>query len=94
MAQAVSLAVKAAGGEAVGSLFDDSAQVANTGDDALLFFDRGILSYGGTDFGFLADVLRVPAAFQSGSPNWGRRWPANSVTTRSSWPNKALRSPS
>jgi len=57
-AQAVALAVRAAGGEAVGILFDDSAQVADSGDDALLFFDRGALSYGGTDFGFLADAWR------------------------------------
>ena len=64
-AQAVALAVKAAGGEAVGILFDDSAQVADTGDDALLFFDRSALSYGGTDFGFLADA-------------W-RRWPGHVV---------------
>jgi hypothetical protein len=57
-AQAVALAVKAAGGEAVGILFDDKGEVADTGDDALLFFDRGALSYGGTDFGFLADAWR------------------------------------
>jgi hypothetical protein len=57
-AQAVALAVKAAGGEAVGILFDDKGEVADTGDDALLFFDRNALSYGGTDFGFLADAWR------------------------------------
>jgi hypothetical protein len=48
----------AAGGEAVGIIFDDKGEVADTGDDALLFFDRGALSYGGTDFGFLADAWR------------------------------------
>jgi hypothetical protein len=57
-AQAVTLAVQAAGGEAVGILFDDRGEVADTGDDALLFCDRGALSYGGTDFGFLADAWR------------------------------------
>jgi hypothetical protein len=57
-AQAVALAVKAAGGEAVGILFDDKGEVADTDDDALLFFDRNALTYGGTDFGFLADAWR------------------------------------
>jgi hypothetical protein len=57
-AQAVALAVKAAGGEVIGILFDDKGEVADTGDDALLFFDRGALNYGGTDFGFLADAWR------------------------------------
>jgi hypothetical protein len=46
------------GGEAVGILYDDNGEVDDTGDDALLFFDRGTLSYGGTDFGFLANVWR------------------------------------
>jgi len=61
-AQAVALAVREAGGEAVGILFDDSAQVADTGDAALLFSEPDGLSYGGTAFEFLADA-------------W-RRWPA------------------
>jgi len=64
-AQAVALAVREADGEAVGILFDDSAQVAASGDDALLFCDPGGLSYGGTAFEFLADA-------------W-RRWPAHAV---------------
>jgi hypothetical protein len=56
--------VKAAGGEAVGILFDDKGGGADTRDDALLFFDRGALSYGGTDFGFLADAWwRWPGHF-------------------------------
>jgi hypothetical protein len=57
-AQAVALAIRAAGGEAVGVLFDDHAQVADSGDDALLAFDPRAISYGGTDFGFLADAWR------------------------------------
>ena len=64
-AQAVALAVREAEGDAVGVLFDNSAQVATTGDEALLFCDPGGLSYGGTAFGFLADV-------------W-RRWPVHVV---------------
>jgi len=64
-AQAMALAVQEAGGEVVGILFDDSAQVADTGDAALLFCDPGSLDYGGTAFEFLADV-------------W-RRWPAHHV---------------
>jgi hypothetical protein len=64
-AQAVALAVKAAGGEVVGILFDDDGEIADTGDDTLLFSDRNDLHYGGTDFGFLADA-------------W-RRWPAHFV---------------
>jgi len=64
-AQAVALAVREAGGEAVGVLFDDSAQIAASGDDALLFCEPGGLSYGGTGFEFLADA-------------W-RRWPAHAV---------------
>ncbi len=57
-AQAVALAVQEAGGEAVGILFDDSAQVADTGDAALLFCEPDGLSYGGTAFEFLADAWR------------------------------------
>ena len=64
-AQAVALAVREAGGEVVGILFDDSAQVADTGDAALLFSDPDGLSYGGTAFEFLADA-------------W-RRWPAHII---------------
>jgi hypothetical protein len=64
-AQGVALAVREAGGEAVGVLFDDSAQIATSGDDALLFSDPGGLSYGGTGFEFLADA-------------W-RRWPAHVI---------------
>ena len=64
-AQAVALAVREAGGEVVGILFDDSAQVADTGDEALLFCDPDGLSYGGTGFEFLADA-------------W-RRWPAHVI---------------
>jgi len=57
-AQAVALAVREAGGEVVGVLFDDSAQVADTGDAALLFSEPDGLSYGGTAFEFLADAWR------------------------------------
>ena len=64
-AQAVALAVREANGEVVGILFDDSAQVADTGDGALLFCDPDGLSYGGTAFEFLADA-------------W-RRWPAHVI---------------
>jgi hypothetical protein len=64
-AQALALAVQEAGGEVVGILFDNSAQVADTGDAALLFSDPGSLDYGGTAFEFLVDV-------------W-RRWPAHHV---------------
>ncbi len=64
-AQAVALAVREVGGEAVGVLFDDGAQVATGGGDALLFCDPGGLSYGGTGFEFLADA-------------W-RRWPVHVV---------------
>jgi hypothetical protein len=64
-AQAVALAVREANGEAVGVLFDDSAQVADTGDAALLFCEPDGLSYGGTAFEFLADA-------------W-RRWPAHVI---------------
>ncbi len=64
-AQAVALAVREAGGEVVGILFDDSAQVADTGDAALLFCEPDSLSYGGTAFEFLADA-------------W-RRWPTHAV---------------
>jgi hypothetical protein len=64
-AQAVALAVREAGGEVVGILFDDSAQVADTGDAALLFCEPDGLSYGGTAFEFLADA-------------W-RRWPAHVI---------------
>jgi hypothetical protein len=64
-AQAVALALRAAGGEVVGVLFDDKAQVAESGDDALLTFDPRAISYGGTDLGFLTDA-------------W-RRWPAHIV---------------
>ncbi len=64
-AQAVALAVREADGEAVGILFDDTGQIAVTGDDALLFCDPASLSYGGTGFEFLADA-------------W-RRWPAHAV---------------
>jgi hypothetical protein len=64
-AQAVALAVQEANGEVVGLLFDDSAQVADTGDAALLFSEPDGLSYGGTAFEFLADA-------------W-RRWPAHVI---------------
>jgi len=64
-AQAVALAVQEANGEVVGLLFDDSAQVADTGDAALLFSEPDSLSYGGTAFEFLADA-------------W-RRWPAHVI---------------
>jgi hypothetical protein len=64
-AQAVVLAVQEANGEVVGLLFDDSAQVADTGDAALLFSEADGLSYGGTAFEFLADA-------------W-RRWPAHVI---------------
>ena len=64
-AQAVALAVREANGEVVGILFDDSAQIADTGDAALLFCDPDGLSYGGTAFEFLADA-------------W-RRWPAHVI---------------
>ena len=64
-AQAVALAVQEANGEVVGVLFDDSAQVADTGDAALLFSEPDSLSYGGTAFEFLADA-------------W-RRWPAHAI---------------
>ena len=64
-AQAVALAVREANGEVVGILFDDSAQVADTGDGALLFCEPDGLSYGGTAFEFLADA-------------W-RRWPAHVI---------------
>ena len=64
-AQAVALAVREANGEVVGILFDDSAQVADTGDAALLFSEPDGLSYGGTAFEFLADA-------------W-RRWPAHVI---------------
>ena len=57
-AQAVALAVHEANGEVVGILFDDSAQVADTGDAALLFCEPDGLSYGGTAFEFLADAWR------------------------------------
>jgi hypothetical protein len=57
-AQAVVLAVREAGGEVVGILFDDSAQIAASGDDALLFCEPDGLSYGGTAFEFLADAWR------------------------------------
>lgn len=57
-AQAVALAVREAGGEVVGILFDDKAQVADTGDATLLFSDPDSLSYGGTAFEFLADAWR------------------------------------
>ncbi len=57
-AQAVALAVQEASGEAVGILVDDSAQVADTGDAALLFCEPDGLSYGGTAFEFLADAWR------------------------------------
>ena len=57
-AQAVALAVREANGEVVGILFDDSAQVADTGDAALLFSEPDALSYGGTAFEFLADAWR------------------------------------
>ena len=57
-AQAVALAVREAGGEAVGVLFDDTGQVATTSDEALLFCDPAGLSYGGTGFEFLADAWR------------------------------------
>jgi hypothetical protein len=57
-AQAVALAVREANGEVVGILFDDSAQVADTGDAALLFSEPDGLSYGGTAFEFLADAWR------------------------------------
>ncbi|MBM4460580.1 MAG: hypothetical protein FJ011_22945 [Chloroflexi bacterium] len=64
-AQAVALAVREAGGEVVGVLFDDSAQIATSSDEALLFCDPAGLSYGGTGFEFLADA-------------W-RRWPAHAI---------------
>jgi len=64
-AQAVALAVREANGEVVGILFDDSAQVADTGDAALLFCEPDGLSYGGTAFEFLADA-------------W-RRWPSHVI---------------
>lgn len=64
-AQAVALAVREAGGEAVGVLFDDRSQVATGEDDALLFAKPETLSYGGTGFEFLADA-------------W-RRWPEHAV---------------
>jgi hypothetical protein len=64
-AQAVALAIREANGEVVGILFDDSAQVADTGDAALLFSEPDALSYGGTAFEFLADA-------------W-RRWPAHVI---------------
>lgn len=64
-AQAVALAVREANGEVVGILFDDSAQVADTDDAALLFSEPDGLSYGGTAFEFLADA-------------W-RRWPAHVI---------------
>ena len=64
-AQTVALAVREANGEVVGLLFDDSAEVADTGDAALLFSDPDGLSYGGTAFEFLADA-------------W-RRWPAHVI---------------
>jgi hypothetical protein len=35
-----------------------TSSLADTGDDLLLFFDRNALSYGGSDFGFLADAWR------------------------------------
>ena len=57
-AQAVALAVREAGGEAVGVLFDDTGQVATSSDEALLFCDPAGLSYGGTGFEFLADAWR------------------------------------
>lgn len=63
--QAMALAVREAGGEAVGVLFDDNTQIATSGDDALLFCDPAGLSYGGTGFEFLADA-------------W-RRWPTHVV---------------
>ncbi|MBM4456803.1 MAG: hypothetical protein FJ011_03370 [Chloroflexi bacterium] len=47
-----------ANGEVVGILFDDSAQVADTGDPALLFCEPDSLSYGSTAFEFLADAWR------------------------------------
>ncbi len=64
-AQAVALAVREADGEAVGVLFDDTGQIAATGDEALLFCDPASLCYGGTGFEFLADA-------------W-RRWPTHAV---------------
>lgn len=57
-AQAVALAVQEAGGEVVGILFDDTAQVADTGDAALLFSDPATLTFGGTSFEFLGDAWR------------------------------------
>jgi hypothetical protein len=64
-AQAVALAVREANGEVVGVLFDDSGQVADAGDAALLWSEPESLTYGGTAFEFLADA-------------W-RRWPAHIV---------------
>jgi hypothetical protein len=64
-AQAVALAVREANGEVVGVLFDDSGQVADSGDAALLWSEPESLTYGGTAFEFLADA-------------W-RRWPAHIV---------------